>query len=468
MKTTKSLPALTLITLVLSFTIPGCKKFLQIEPPKTKAELSRVFTDPQTADAAASGLYNQMVANYFAFCNGGITIYTGLSADELLNLSPSASDDPFKNNAILANNPTIFSTFWSDPYKNIYHANAVLEGLAQSSILSLAVKEQLAGEMLYVRALHYFYLVNLFGDIPLQTGTDYSLNAAMPRSSLAKVYEQMVSDLTAARTLLANSYPHAVNTRPNKDAATAMLARVYLFQKKWTEAEAMATAVIEAKKYQLENLDQVFLANSKEVIFQLMKSNTNTAEASIFIPYANNIKPTYAITPELLLAFESGDKRKEIWLKNNLVEDQRYYYPFKYKVSYSSSVTEFNVVQRFAELYLIRSEARTQLENLSGAIADVDEIRARAGIDLISDINPEISKTDLLATILKERQTEFFAEWGHRWLDLKRTGKANEILQILKSPNWQLSDLLYPIPLSELESNTALTQNPGYLNHGNL
>jgi len=97
-----------------------------------------------------------------------------------------------------------------------------------------------------------------------------------------------------------------------------------------------------------------------------------------------------------------------------------------------------------------------------GAVADIDEIRQRAGLPLISETNPGIGQAQLLDAIFHERRVELFTEWGHRWFDLKRTGRASSILQGLK-PGWKDTDILLPIPESELLLNPNLNpQNPGY------
>ena len=136
----------------------------------------------------------------------------------------------------------------------------------------------------------------------------------------------------------------------------------------------------------------------------------------------------------------------------------RYYYPYKYKLTALSLVdTEYNMVIRLAEVYLIRAEARAEQGNIAGAQADLDTVRARAGL-------PPTAAGDvpgLLGAIGHERQVELVAEWGHRWLDLKRTGLAGAVLGSEK-PGWVATDTLYPIPAGELTANPALSQNPGY------
>lgn len=119
------------------------------------------------------------------------------------------------------------------------------------------------------------------------------------------------------------------------------------------------------------------------------------------------------------------------------------------------------MVLRLAEQYFIRAEAQAQLGNMPAAIAAIDHIRERAGIPLIAQSQPQISKEDFLTLLLEERERELFSEWGHRWLDLKRTNKATEVL-LPANTLWQETDVFYPIPEEERIKNPNLTQNPGY------
>ncbi|WP_316799065.1 RagB/SusD family nutrient uptake outer membrane protein [Pedobacter frigidisoli] len=447
---------------ILIITFSSCKKFVEVDAPTTQAELSRVFESDQTAIAAATGLYAQMIASGLTFANGGMTIYPGLSADELVNTLSSTGTDAYKNNQLLSDDATVLSTFWSNPYKNIYHANAVIEGLQNSTAISTKLRDRLLAEMLYIRALHYLYMINLFGSVPYITSTDYDLNSNLSRTEVPTIYPQLIADLLQAKSYLNNNTTET--NRVNKETVTGLLARVYLYNEDWQNAITQATEVIASGKYSLEPLANVFLATSKESLLSLARPTANVSEATTLIPSSTTVRPTYAIHSNLLVAFENGDNRKTSWLKSNTVSSVVYYYANKYKVRSSTTVTENYIVQRLAELYLIRAEAKTQLGDLSGAITDVDVIRQRAGLSLIKNTNPNISKEALLNAIMKERQIELFCEWGHRWFDLKRTQKVNNLFSILKAATWKPYAALYPIPLAEIKKNPNLTQNEGYTN----
>jgi len=459
MKTHKSFNTSLAAALSLLVSLSSCKKFVDIPGPQTQVESSRVFSSDAAATSAVVGLYNQMIANNLTMMNGAVTIYAGLSADELSNVNPNSNYDAFMNNVIPSNSTTVYSSFWSNAYRYIYQGNAVLEGLDQSTTISTAVKDELRGEMLFTRALTYFYLVNLFGDVPLVLSTDYRINGSLPRASTTTVEQQLLTDLTEAEQLLSANDAASGNARPGRMAAAALLARVYLYQKDWVNAEKQATAVLSPGTYTLENdLNQVFNSSSSETIFQLVKPTANTAEGAAFIPGSPTSIPTFKVTGSLLQAFEKGDNRRNAWLRVNTVGGTDYTYPYKYKVRNSTSVTENNIVLRLAEVYLIRAEARAQQDKIGDALADLNIIRQRAGLTPVTTS----TETATLKAIMHERQTELFAEWGHRWLDLKRTGQANEVLGAIKGTNWQPADTLYPIPQSQIQLNPFLTQNPGY------
>ena len=123
--------------------------------------------------------------------------------------------------------------------------------------------------------------------------------------------------------------------------------------------------------------------------------------------------------------------------------------------------TEYYMVFRLAEQYLIRAEARVQLGQTSLGITDLNALRNRAGLESIST---GLSKEQAVIAVAKERQTELFTEWGHRWFDLKRTGKASGVLSAMpiKQPWKGDYQLLYPIPADEIVRDHFLVQNPNY------
>ncbi len=435
----------------------SCEDFVEIDAPKTELIGALVFTDIQTAEAALTGIYSQMTEGFGGFANYKTTMLTGLYADEFDDYTASTTQVEFYENALNPNNGDLLN-LWNEPYSYIYQANAIIEGVSTIEGISEASKSQLIGEAHFIRAFCHFYLVGFFGDVPYINTTDYIENSEALRLPAADVYNRIIEDLNEATSRLTESYASDGRVRPNTYAAEALLARVYLYKGDWGGAENSANRVIGASEYQLEtDLNAVFLADSNEAIWQLYPVITglNTVEGFSFLFFSAPYN--VALRPEVVDTFETGDLRLSSWIGSVTSGVDTFYYPNKYKVFFSSTLTEYYMVLRLAEQYLIRAEARTHMNNLDGALEDVNTIRNRAGLDNFSSTSNEL----ILEAIYKERKQELLAEWGHRWFDLKRTGRADEVLSPLKL-GWQSTDVLFPIPQTELLNNPNMTQNPGY------
>jgi hypothetical protein len=305
----------------------------------------------------------------------------------------------------------------------------------------------------------------MFGEVPLITTTDYLVNSVTSRSSVPSVYSLIIADLKSAQQLLPDDYSASMGekTRPNKWAATALLARVYLYEGDWANAELQSSAIIDNPAYQLSvNLNEVFLSNSTEAIWQLLPviPTYNTIEGNTFILSAS--PSICALSPALLGSFETGDQRKIDWIGRFTSGTNTWYFSYKYKIKTGAVLKEYSMVLRLAEQYLIRSEARTAQGNINNALADLNIIRNRAKL---SNYAGNLDKSSVMNAIIHERQTELFTEWGHRWFDLKRTASIDSIMKIAaiaKGITWNPDAQLYPIPQSELSNNSNLKQNPGY------
>ncbi|PVD52226.1 RagB/SusD family nutrient uptake outer membrane protein [Terrimonas sp.] len=460
---TKNHITLTLFIFFTSIT-QSCKKFVEVDPPIDKMNATAVFKNDVTATSAILGIYTTMMGPTSpVISTGGVTLYTGLSADELYNTNLSdAATSEFFDNALLPNNSVLLNDFWFKGYNIIYGTNACIVGLEFNNDISTPLRNQLLGEALFARSFMYYYLVNLFGDVPLLLSTEYIENGKKQRTPVSQIYARIIEDLKTARDLLETSYPTSGRVRPNKWSATALLSRIYLTLGEWSFAEQQASSIINSGAYLLEqNLNNVFLSESSETIWQLMPvtSGYNTAEGRTFIPTtsATNI-PTFPLTNYLLEAFEKDDMRKENWVGSKTVSGQTYYYPYKYKIwDYGQPVREYYVVFRLAEQYLIRAECYARQDKIIESKNDLNIIRNRSGL---ANTLANTSK-ELVSAIENERRIELFAEWGHRWFDLKRNKKASEILALIK-PAWQVTDTLYPIPSGEILKNSSLQQNKGY------
>jgi starch-binding outer membrane protein, SusD/RagB family len=448
----------------------GCNKLVQIPNPISSITADQTFSSDATATAAVLGIYSYMsTPNNPSFSNFLTTFYLGESADELRDATAgNEMYDHFLSNSLNALNDgsSASGAFWQPAYYDIYCANAVVSGVQSSSGVSSATRQQLTGEAKFIRAFCYFYLTNLYGDIPLVLTTDFNQTVLLAKTPQAKIYQQIISDLQDAKSLLISDFSltNGQPIRANKWAATALLARVYLFQRNWAGADSAATAVINSGQFSLlDSLNEVFLANSKESILQLQTLNAYpyaTQEGYFFSAQNFNCW----LTSQLMSAFEPNDQRRVYWVDSANYGDV-YYFPNKYQSSTATSATiaENYTLLRLGEQYLIRAEAEANGagSGASAAIQDLDTIRDRAGL-------PNLSATtagdSLTAAIQQEWRIEFFAEWGHRWLDLKRWGSAIQVLDTIpyKMGRIDPTQLLYPISILELQTDPNLVQNPGY------
>jgi len=465
--------------IVVLLAITGCKKFVEVPPPIDSIPLDLAFANDSKAASVVRMLYANMtgttggVGALLAF-SGGVQLSMNVSSDELV---PSLATNEFYLHQITPTNGTNESNIWGALYNIIFIANGVIQNVPLSEGISEFGKKQYVAEARFIRAANYFYLVNLYGGVPLATTTDYRVNAVLSRSSVDEVYSLILEDLKYAEANLGSAYlgttttvPSPQRFRANKYAAAALLARVYLHRKDYVNAEAMATQVIDGTgrtMYDLEtDLNRTFLTTSKEVILQIQQPGTNlhTWEANNYIPIQAVTLPPYQLSDALLNAFEADDQRKVNWARTSVNGGRTYYYPYKYKVTLATTTgprTEAMVFLRLSEVYLIRAEARAQQNKLALAIGDLDAIRRRSILPAAYiPTNPLTGKEALIDLILHERFVELFAEVGFRWMDLIRTGKADEVLK--NSPNWRPEAKLFPIPKGDIDKNPALTPNPGY------
>ncbi len=448
--------------------LTSCKKLIEIDGPIESITSEKIFDNEENATAALTGIYSRMGSlglRIPIISTGAITISTGLASDELLYTSAAIEDMEFGNNEILPTNETVSQYLWRYGYNFIYHTNAVIEGVSLSPGIAATTKNKLIGEATFLRAYLNFLLINIFGDIPLIISTDYNISSVAGRTPSEDVYRQIISDLEESKKYLTTDYPAAGRVRANNMAASALLARVYLYNGNFELAARNAQYVINSGLFSLNtDLNETFISSSNETIWQLMvfAASLATVEGFKFIPSSSSTTlPAYPITPELINSFEPADLRYSSWINNKIVNGTTYFFPYKYKKRTNTAgtpITEYNVLLRLAEMYLIMAESMAKKGDLENSIHYLNIIRQRAGLP---DLESGLTGAEVFDAIESERRHELFVECGHRWFDLKRTKRANEVLSIMK-PGWQPTDTLFPIPKSEILSNPHLIQNEGY------
>jgi starch-binding outer membrane protein, SusD/RagB family len=495
----KTASLLSLVLVIISFftSVTSCKKLVEIPAPVNAVGENAIFTNTETAIGALNSIYAGMVNPTGVFTGTrSISLLAGLSSDEF-TLTPgetSLESQYYTNTLSTVVPPFAGSEHWSPLYNLIFKSNAAIEGLTRKDAEALpqSIRDQLLGEAKFLRALFYFYLVNLYGDVPLAVTTDAKLNSGLARSTKETIYEHMIADLKDAQQLLSSSYPDETlagnsleRVRPTRWVASALLARVFLYTSEWANAEIEASSIIDnTTLYTLVPLNDVFLKNSQEAIWQLQPTSAsfNTQDGVIFIipPSGPSSANPVFISDFLLNSFDSTDARRFFgnWIDTTIYEVaagvfDTVAYPFKYKLNMpdeninsatgTANMTEYLMVFRLVEQYLIRAEARAQQGKISDAQSDLNTIRNRAGLSNTTANDMQA----LLTAVLLERQTELFSEWGNRWLDLKRTENLDLVMatvtpQKSNGASWDSNQQLYPLPLSDLNLMPSLTQNPGY------
>ena len=275
---------------IIGFSLFSCRKLIEAKPTASVILETQVFTDDETAISAVTGIFVSMgLDNIHAFAGrGSISLFAGLSADEFTlanNVTTNNLVAYYQNALTQVIAPLTGSETWPQLYQLIFRCNSAIKNLSASTadILTPAVRNQLIGETKFIRALFYFYLVNMYGDIPLVTSTDPFINIKLGRSSVTDVYSFIIKELKDAKAILSENFltvqltsASTERVRPTKWVAAALLARAYLYSQQYNLAEEEATYVISnSGLFDLLPLNDVFLKNSKEAIWQLQPTQNN-------------------------------------------------------------------------------------------------------------------------------------------------------------------------------------------------
>lgn len=446
----------------------SCKKLLD-QQPGSALDATTAFNTPTAVAAGVAGIYNGLQSgNYYGLRYWALA---DLYADVLRHTGTFPSFAEVANRNILSNNVEV-TNMWNQIYATVNRANNIIAAIPKVTDPSFTNKAVLDGEARFARALSYFDLVRLWGGsttgynksgglgVPLfLEPTLVPENAApKPRATEQQVYTQIASDLDFA---IAN-LPAALRTgRPGVDAALGLKARLELYRGNNAEAENLATQVIDKYKGTTAfggltpNYADLWLTQNvkPESIFELQYDATNVNAIAFFYftgAYGGRNEITAATT--LKGVHEAADKRLPV-----NVTTASTLAPANKTLKYTRVAGTDNVIiLRLAELYLIRAEARAKLgADLAGAKADVDVIRARAGLAPTT----AATQDELLAAIEQENLVEFAHE-GHRFFDLRRNNREDAVLGFTGPNEFKAR---WPIPQREQQtSGNVVEQNPGY------
>jgi hypothetical protein len=454
-----------------------------IESPDGLLTTDQFYKTESDALAGLTSVYNA------ALNNGGITMYNRLahlafeiSSDDAV-AGPRVTNADVRAMAALTHSSTNdrIDEFWKESYIAINRANIVIDRVPQIN-MDETLRTRIVNEAKFLRALMYFNLVRLWGDVPLvlaETGSLSKEAIHVERAPVEQVYQQIIKDLTDAEAL-PNSFSNADAGRATGGAAKSILAKVYLTRQEWEKAAAKSLEVINGPyKYDLfENFADVFnvaTKNGKEHIFSAQcKSNVNgqgnrlassaTPTGIAGVASAGTDEPH----PSVYALYSANDKRRDVTFFTSLVSpttgatvrfEPRFFKYFDMAQIVNPTESAVNVpVIRFAEVLLIYAEAVNEVSGpTEAAYATINRVRARAGLDALENL----SKSDFREAVYLERRIELMFEF-QRWFDLLRTKRMVAALHAVGKTNATEKHYLHPIPQRERDLNPKLTQNPGW------
>jgi len=435
------------------FALTSCDQFLEVTPKDSLSTSEQVIVDRASVESAIRGLYNALGdAGYYGTSFQSIGYLNG---DNIQWTGSQSQVQEFINHRVNADNATI-SAAWNAIYRTINRANNIIASLPQieDAQLTQALRDQYLGEALAIRGLAYFDLARTWGGVPIVTVPTLEAgdNISIPRSTTAQTYNQAITDLSAAEPLLPETTDRY---RVTKKTVWALKSRFALYQQNFVEAELQSSKLISDTRYRLlKPFNTFFTSNARgtdESIFEIFYNGTTEVNnhRNQWQPQQNGGTRQWAPNSALVALLNDptkGGTRSTLIARDN---QNRWYGNLYYRTPGSDP----SYIIRFAELYLIRAEARAQLDKLPEAISDLNAVRDRAGLQPLTGL---VTKEDILLAIENERRLEFAME-PHRWFDLVRTGRADDVLNVTESFR-----LVMPIPADQLLVDEVLEQTPGY------
>ncbi|QDK78293.1 RagB/SusD family nutrient uptake outer membrane protein [Spirosoma sp. KCTC 42546] len=473
-----------LAILFLTATLTSCQDFLNLKPAYQISDQS-FYQNQNDFETALVGVYSTFRGLY----SGSVVHYIGeLTTDntEIQWSSPSADEMQLDQNAVTATNAFTRSA-WNTCLYTISQSSNILNRIDAVNF-DQTTKNRIKGEAQFLRAFSYFYLVRMFGNVPIATQT-FTSPAQVSAADLTlkpkeEAYKLILADLTSAETLL----PATVvtdKTKASQMTVKALLGKVYLTQQNYDLAATKLKEVIDSKQYSLvpdyKTLSTNGNTNLAETLLEIDYLSGQTLGnnySSLFTPaitsmaiFPNNSQGSGRIVPTLdvIKAYETGDARKSISVNDSvtLIGGKKSYSRYGLKfvdfkaVDPSDGSVSFTIL-RFADVLLMYAEVLNEQGKTTDALPYINQVRQRAKLPALADL----SQADLRLAIERERRVELLYE-GHRWFDLVRTGRAQTVLNAhyaSQKLNFSVQDfeLLFPIPQAEIDLNPKLKQNTGY------
>lgn len=461
----------------------SCEDILEPEP------VSEILADSfwQTADHAEAGIsaaYNGARASWPVMTN--LISFVSIASDESKNVpGTSGSRQRVEDHQFTAARQGHIRDLWRSTYQFIQRSNDVLENVPNIEDPQLDIgnkRASILGEARFIRAYQYFYLTRLFNEVPLvldvtKTVEDELVNVS--RAPLPEVFAQIISDLEQAVATLPESYDNATFTRGRATvgAARALLSKVYLWRghKSFGEgaadferAASLANEVINSPLYELvpgANYGDIFEAGKQltteaiwELLFETDEVNGNGLQNELQPGPIGRLRNVP--TQKLLNLFDArpGDMRRAITIKDVEIPEDNNGEPFYTGKHEQVGLDDPNVVMlRLADIILVRAEALNELNMTGEALAMLNMVRNRAGLENSTAMGQDAVRT----AILDERLVELAFE-GKRWHDLNRHGITVQEVESISAENGNLQHVTWPIPQDDRDRNPNLTQNCGY------
>ena len=502
------------------FVFSSCEKQLEINP-RQSIDASTALTSKDAIDATITAVY----ATYKSARLYGRDL---IAIPEVLADNATATN---KSGRLLSEANNVFGahfsgSVWTNSYLAINQINNSIDAINKGDILPKPTQSDVdrwMGQLLFLRGLYYFDLVRVYGYIPGAVvtandrgGVPISLKGIAAfdsaviwkpsRAPLNDVYAQIVTDLIASEGKL--TYPGLGANLANKAAAQALLSRVYLYNKNYTESKKWSDAVITLAGSKLSTttnfVSQWRVDTHNETLFQIrfatVAENIGVNEAlqtsfSTLVNIGNqastggwgDVVPSLSLLTDLGITLTGGNASTSVYGVNHTiasrstdVRNQLFEPGTQGRGNIKTECTKYlgkngqinldNVpVLRIAEAYLNRAEvqatAGSSVLNLAGALADLKTIKSRRYTDYTGSAAETADnvrgQASLLEEILRQRRIEFAFE-GHRFFDLKRLGR-----DLAKGPHYNnvaFTDvrILPAVPQSEIDGNPNLKQNFGY------
>ncbi|MBC7568769.1 MAG: RagB/SusD family nutrient uptake outer membrane protein [Spirosoma sp.] len=466
-------------------TVSCNKDFIEILPISTVSVEAVYKTDKDFQDAITAA-YNTLQTQYQTFWKFGDLPGEDI-AEEIPNQFENVAIDQFNVDSRLS----IIGSSWQNYYRMIFRANTLLAKIESADAAIVKNKPRYIGEARFLRALAYFDLVRIFGDVPFVTKPiTVQETYKTGREKADRIYDEIIiKDLMDAETKLPPKYTGADVGRPTSGAASALLGRVYLTRKDFVNAEAKLTKVTSMGYALLPNFRDLFdyskNEHHNEYIFDV-EYEEGINEGSIFplalFPFAKVITDFYGFTSgtpgnsgspteTLFQAFDSSDPRRAITVNYGVTINGVFVPVPTQSIQASKSFTTKYIapsaiagdskanwkVIRYADVLLMLAEALNENSKSTEAATYLNQVRKRVGLTGYTNL----SQSDLREKIYLERRFELTME-GHRWFDLVRTGRSLATLQKL---GMKANMVVFPLPLAQIQiinDPAVLPQNPGY------